>query len=129
MNKTIALRFIDAINRADVPVICELMTDNHVFTDSQGNKHHGKETMRAAWQGYFELFPDYKIDPDEIFNIDETVIVLGFASGTYRAINTVDNRNFWKVPVAIKAIVRDEKIDYWQVFADNSKVDEIIQRK
>jgi ketosteroid isomerase-like protein len=129
MNKTIVLRFIDAINRADVSGICEMMTDDHVFTDSQGNKIRGKETMRTAWQGFFELFPDYKIEFDEIFNVEETVIVLGFASGTYRAINTVDNRKFWKVPVGIKATVKEDKIDYWQVYADNSKVVEIIQRK
>ena len=62
MNSQVLLDFVDAINRADVDRMVELMTEDHLFVDSRDNMTTGKENMKQAWIGYFNLFPDYKIE-------------------------------------------------------------------
>jgi hypothetical protein len=36
--------------------------------------------------------------------------------------------NHWRIPAAWKAIIKDNKINHWQVYADNIIVMEIIKR-
>ncbi len=59
MNTEVIFEFIDAINNASIDKISNLLTDDHVFIDSQDNKTTGKENMKQSWITYFELFPDY----------------------------------------------------------------------
>ena len=122
------LQFIKAINEADIDKICSLMTDDHVFVDSQNNKVLGKERMREAWIGFYKLFPDYHIEINEVFSKDNVILVTGIASGTYKHLTSEHKENFWIVPAAWKAVVSNEKIEFWQIFADMSKAYEIIKR-
>ena len=46
METKVVVDFADAISHADVDRMCSLMTDDHLFIDSQDNKMEGKETMR-----------------------------------------------------------------------------------
>ncbi len=128
MNAQIVLHYIRAINEADVDAICMLMTDDHVFVDSQNNKVLGKEPMRQAWIDFYKLFPDYHLEVNEILTRNEVVIVTGLASGTYKNLKHEDKDNSWIVPAAWKAIVKDGKVELWQIFADMSKAYEIVKR-
>lgn len=129
MDLKIALDFIESINSAAIDRLYDLMSNDHVFIDSQGNSTTGKDNMKKAWQGYFELFPDYKIEITDTLQNDSILVLLGYASGTYKT-NTKkgDTTNHWKVPAAWKAIVVDQKIKHWQVYADNSVVIEIVNK-
>ena len=127
MNNQIVQDFANAINEHNVDKICSLMTDNHRFIDSEGNQTAGKEQMRRGWIGYFQLFPDYKIEVTEIFFNDDTVAAFGFASGTFQGqSNRTDN--YWRLPAAWKAVIKNGKIDLWQVFADAKIPFDIINR-
>jgi|ERR1035437_2371311 ketosteroid isomerase-like protein len=128
MESKIVLDFIKAINIADVDKMCALMTIDHTFIDSQDNQTIGKNKMRQAWIGYFSLFPDYKIEVNEIFEKGSLMCILGYASGTYKNLINDDKSNFWRIPAALKAIVKDDQIKLWQVFADNIQVMEIINK-
>jgi ketosteroid isomerase-like protein len=70
MDTTVILDFVDAINSGNVDNIYDLMTTDHLFIDSQDNRISGKENMKQAWIGYFALFPDYKIEINEILEKD-----------------------------------------------------------
>ena len=121
--------FVESINSANVDRIYDLMTIDHVFIDSQGNKMIGNENMKNAWIGYFSLFPDYKIEITDTLQNDSIIVLLGFASGTYKTNKgSSDKNNYWRVPASWKAIVDDEKIKFWQVYADNSVVIGIINK-
>jgi ketosteroid isomerase-like protein len=121
--------FIEAINSANVDRIYNLMTNDHVFIDSQGNKMIGNENMKKAWIGYFSLFPDYKIEITDTLQNDSIIVMLGYASGTYKTNKeSSDDTNYWRVPASWKAIVVDEKVKFWQVYADNSVVIDIINK-
>jgi len=111
--KETILAFLEAINAHDVDSLAELMTDDHTFVDPYGSEVTGREPMLAGWRGYFEWFPDYQIEVDDIFeNENEFGMFLRRRSFTGHA-----DRN-WRLPAAWKAIVRDGQIALWQVFAD-----------
>jgi hypothetical protein len=128
MNSKVVFDFVRAINYADIESLTNLMTDDHVFFDSQENKMQGKENLRQAWIAYFELFPDYKIEIAEIIEKDPLVCILGYASGTYKNINNENLSNHWRIPAAWKAILEGNQIKHWQVYADNTIVLDIINR-
>ena len=126
MNTKIAFEFVDAINEGDIDKICNLMSDNHLFIDSQGSRVDGKNNMKLGWIEYFKLFPDYKIEIEDIFEKSELVCLLGYASGTYRNLQNETKCNHWRIPAAWKAIVYKNQIKQWQVYADNIIVMDII---
>lgn len=128
MTRKAVLDFVDAINSADLDKITGLMTDDHVFIDSQDNKMTGKVNLKQAWIGYFELFPDYKIEINEILEKGSLVCILGYASGTYKNMQNENHSNYWRVPAAWTAIINDNQIKQWQVYADNIIVMNILNR-
>ena len=120
--KTIVLTFIQHINAGDLEGIYALMTDDHTFIDSLGRITSGRETMRTAWVSYYQIIPDYSIEVQDIVQVDDFVAVFGSANGTYAVEGRAVPDNGWKIPAAWKAIVRDEKIAHWQIYADNKPV-------
>ena len=127
MSKQLVYAFVDAINEHNVDTICSLMTDDHKFIDSQGNESVGKEKMRAGWIGYFQLFPDYKIEVTDTFFHNDTVAAFGFASGTFQGLKA-RKENYWRLPASWKAIIKNEKILLWQVYADAKIPYDIISK-
>jgi len=57
-------QFVAAINRHDVGALTALMTPDHVFVDSVGNRVHGAASMELGWRGYFTMCRDYWIQTD-----------------------------------------------------------------
>jgi hypothetical protein len=119
--------FVSAINEHNVDKLCSLMTDNHKFIDSLGNEGIGKDQMRNGWLGYYQLFPDYKIDITEIFIKDDTISAFGFAGGTFKGL-TEKKENYWHLPAAWKAIIKGGKVQLWQVYADSKIPFDIISK-
>jgi steroid delta-isomerase-like uncharacterized protein len=55
--------FADAWNRHDVDALMSMMTDDGVFEASGGNavngqRHEGRQAVRAAYKAIFDLYPD-----------------------------------------------------------------------
>lgn len=123
-NKQTLLTFIDRINAHDVNGLAELMSDDHTFIDAHANEVAGKEKMIGGWHGYFEWFPDYKIEVTDIFENGEQFGLFGFAGGSFKGKPGAS----WRLPAAWKAIVKDGRVKLWQVFADTKIPFEIIER-
>lgn len=128
MNREIVLDFVNAINNIDVEGICNLMSEDHQFIDSQDNIMTGKVNLKQAWKAYFAMFPDYKIEINDIVEKGSLICLFGYASGTYKSEQSENKSNYWRVPAAWRAIVADNKIKQWQVFADNLIVADIINK-
>jgi uncharacterized protein (TIGR02246 family) len=122
MTTAIAHDFVHAINRQSLDEIAGLMTDDHVFIDSLGNKIAGREQMRKGWQGYFRMVPDYNIAVDETFVEGDVVVLLGSAQGTYSSGGPLKPENKWQSPGAWRAVVRGSSIAEWRVYADNEPI-------
>jgi len=83
--------------------------------------------MKNGWIKYFEMFPDYLIEITD-YTENETIIGLfGYADATFKNKKDELNSNYWRIPAAWKAIVKDQKIKYWQVFCDYSRLQKIIE--
>ncbi len=125
----IALEFVDRINRRDVDLLCELMTDDHRFIDSDGTlilSH--RESMRGGWRGYYEMVPDYRIDIEETIDSGNVVVLLGIASGTFAVDGELVPENRWKTPAAWKAVVRDDRVAEWRIWADPEPIRAVMRR-
>jgi ketosteroid isomerase-like protein len=129
MNPTnVVLRFLDRINQHDADKLAELMTEDHVFTDSLGNTVSGREKMRLGWRGYYAMCPDYWVSHEEIFSNGDRVAIFGAAGGTIAANGRLPAGNKWRTPVAWLAIVENGLVKEWRVYADNKPVYDIIAR-
>ena len=126
--KNIAIRFVKAINDHNVDEILNLMSEDHIFIDAVDNKSVGKKGMKQGWKGYYELFPDYKIEISDITENGFTIGLFGYASATYKNLTNKLNSNSWRIPASWKAIVENNKIKHWQVYCDYSKLLKIIEK-
>ncbi|MDQ3193685.1 MAG: Type 1 glutamine amidotransferase-like domain-containing protein [Bacteroidota bacterium] len=120
------ISFVEKINDQDVEGLAELMSDDHVFTDSSGIVVRGKKEMINAWSNYFKWFPDYEIIVKNTLLTNDSVGIFGIAKGTFGTDNSSDNDKF-EIPAAWRAKVKSNLIAEWQVFADNEVVRDIIK--
>jgi uncharacterized protein (TIGR02246 family) len=118
--------FVSAINAHDLEALVSLMSEDHLFIDAFGESWKGRSTMRRAWRGYLEWFPDYTIVVEETFVNGNTVVMLGKASGTYTVDGNLPPENHWELPAAWKGVATDGEVSHWQVYADNQPVREIM---
>jgi hypothetical protein len=115
-------KFVVAINRHDGEALAALMSPDHLFVDSLGNRVQGAARMQGGWRSYFAMCPDYWIRIDSLISDLGTVLAVGEAGGS------IDNVP-WRTPAAWKAIIRYGMVLEWQVFADNKPVYEILGRR
>jgi ketosteroid isomerase-like protein len=123
------LQFMDRINQRDVDKLAELMTEDHVFTDSLENSVHGREKMREGWRGYYAFCPDYWVSHEDIFENGNLVAVFGSAGGTIAANGKLPPENKWQTPAAWRALVDKGLVKEWRVYADNKPVYDIIAKQ
>jgi ketosteroid isomerase-like protein/catechol 2,3-dioxygenase-like lactoylglutathione lyase family enzyme len=120
--------FVTAINAHDIDRLHSLMTTDHAFVDAIGSQISGADTARAGWAKYFQWFPDYLLELTDVLESGQTIMATGTATATYLGHPGEAGENHWKIPVALKAILRENKIALWQVFADTKIPFDIIER-
>jgi len=119
--------FIDAINAGDVAGLVTLMAEDHIFVDSAGTVASGLEHMAKGWSEYFRMFPDYRISLEHVIQEGSLVAAFGMASATYNGLRGLVAENRITMPAAWKAVVENGKIKLWQVYADWSQGQRIIE--
>ena len=119
--------FNNAINEGNVELLSSLMTEDHTFVDASGSSHSGLKEITEGWKDYFRMFPDYKNNLDNILQEGNLVVAVGTACGTYNGNRGLvpENRIEWSA--AWKAIIENDKIKLWQVYADWSEAIKIIE--
>ena len=122
-------RFVAHINAHDIPGLTALMTTDHRFTDSLGAPVTGREAMREGWHHYLQMVPDYTVHITHTFADGTTVVLLGTAAGTYNRGGPLAPVDAWQTPAAWRAVVRDEQVAEWQVYADNEPIRQLMRRE
>lgn len=125
--RNVAKAFVERINAGDVAGLAALMTDDHRFVDSLGNVVTGREAMRQGWVGYFGVVPDYRLVIDDWFCEGSFVVMLGMASGTYSPDGSLNPKRHWSTPAAIRAVIREDKVAEWRVYADNEPIRQLMR--
>jgi uncharacterized protein (TIGR02246 family) len=126
--KRLARAFVNAINHQSVEEIAALMTEDHVFIDSLGTRTGGKQRMKAGWEGYFHMVPDYTIVIDETFVDGAVVVMLGTAQGTYSPDGVLRPENKWSTPASWRGLIRGSLVAEWRIYADNEPIRQIMAR-
>jgi ketosteroid isomerase-like protein len=121
-SEEIFIQFVTAINHHNMQALTSLMALNHVFIDSLGHRVEGASAMEAGWRGYFAMCPDYWIRTDNRLAEDTVVLAVGEAGGSI-------DRVEWRTPTAWKAVILENRIAEWRVFADNKPVYEILAKR
>jgi len=124
----VAREFVAAINEHDTKWLATLMTEDHEFVDSLGERVRGRDLMLQGWRRYFGMMPDLKLEIDQIIAEGSIVGLFGKASGTYTIDGNLRQENAWRIPIAVRAIVDGDRVQKWQSFADNKPVYEIMAR-
>ncbi len=123
-----AMSFVDAINAKDVEKLASLMADNYKFIDGDGSEHVGKARMKVGWREHFELIPDLTLSISEHFEKNDTVVLLGWSSGTIMENGELKPENAWRVPCAWRVKVESQKVAVWQLYANQHILHEIYDR-
>jgi len=126
--KEVVMEFIRCINEQDMERFRELMGEDHIFHDSDGGCHSGLESMFEGWKEYFKIFPDYRIEPEHIFEDGDKVAIFGQASGTYSVKGEVLEENYWEVPAAWLGIVEDGTVRHWHVCVNPEAILKIMAK-
>jgi len=121
----VAMDFIKRINAGNVNALCDLMTEGHIFQDALGKLFIGRETMRQGWTLYFKMVGDYQVHAEEFFQTVDRLAIFGSASGRYAGGGAASN-NFWEVPAAWRAVVKDGLMAEWRVYADNQPLRKLM---
>lgn len=116
MKRDIIFKFTDAINRQDLSLIINMMAEDFLFIDTYGGQEN-KEQMKMGWKGYFDWFPDYRIEIQDYIENDDFSMILGKASASYLG----ERDKHWEIPAAWKIIISGNQIKIWQVFCDSKK--------
>jgi ketosteroid isomerase-like protein len=122
----VVIRYVNEINRHDPAALATLMAPEFRFVDSLGRELRGAERMREAWVAYFAQFPDYRITIHQHLSAGQVVALFGTASGTLEERGELPNRNHWTMPAAWRAVVQDGRVVDWQVYADNTPVQRLL---
>lgn len=120
--------FVDAINGGRAERVVPLMDRYGVFVDALGNRLEGREKLLAGWRAYFQLFPDYRVEIENMLIDGQEAMLHGWAGGTlHRGGRAVDG-GAWRIPAAWRAVVDAKRVLLWQVYADNKPVYALLER-
>lgn len=125
----VALRYVNEINRHDLTELLELMAPDFRYRDGLGQEVRGRERMREAWATHFGQFPDYRVVIREHLALGPVVALFGTASGTLAEGGELPARNRWTLPVAWRAVVREGRVEEWQVYTDSEPVRKLLTPK
>lgn len=120
------MAFVAKINAHDVDGLVALMTPDHLFVDALNNSFRGPEQMRQGWTFYLRMFPDYAIEVTDELSHGDVIAMFGKARGTFAVNGTLARENFWEIPAAWKAVVKDGRVAEWRVYCDNDPARKIM---
>jgi ketosteroid isomerase-like protein len=78
--KLVVLQFNECINHPDIQGLSNLMAEDHVFIDSNGDVHRGRELMIKGWGDFFHQFPDYRNHFAIVESREDQVFVIGHST-------------------------------------------------
>jgi ketosteroid isomerase-like protein len=110
--KLTVLQFNEYINRQDINGLSNLMTDDHLFVDREGNSDKGKESMTKGWIKFFEMFPEYRNTFIRLQSQDELVVIYGYA---------VWNKGSEQDYVIWTAKIENDLVAEWRIYEDTEE--------
>ena len=102
----VVLRFNERINARDLEGLVRMMTPDHFFIDSEGERD---DDMEKGWRGFFTSFPDYRNVFTRVQVEGDLVAIAGHSTCSYEPL---DGPALWS------ARVQDGLVSEWRVYKD-----------
>ena len=119
--------FVEAINEGDLERLSALMTEDHLFKDSDGSEVRGRQDVVAAWTAFFSAVRAYKVCVQEVFRARHIVVIVGTAEGFCASSSACARESRWCVPAAWRAVVHAGRVAVWQVFVNPDPILEAMR--
>lgn len=114
--KTIA-EFINHINQGNTQGVANLLASDHTFIDVKGDVENDYARIVKGWQEYLDTYKNYKIYIRQIFELDDSIALVGHTTGSH--LNLSDEVEFHAEGVIWLVKIIKGKIFYWQIFSDS----------
>jgi hypothetical protein len=113
-------QMIAVVNTRNVDKVVEQYAENATFqVPSMNAPVHGKSAIRAYYAGNFAAFPDWTIEPTEVFVSGSTTVVVNSVHGTNTGPLTVE---IGKAPIAPTNRKVSQELVTRLVFNEHGKV-------
>ncbi len=112
---SIALDFVDCINRGDLESLVALMSGNHRLEVFDAPPVIGRDANRAAWRAYLDAYPRYVIHPERIACCDARVAILGHTTGSHRGLPDHEEK---EIHLIWLALVHEQQVETWRLIDD-----------
>ena len=107
--KSVALKFVEAINNGDSKALIRLQTKDFTLVDAEGGVFRGRD----GWEGYFADYPKYKIHIQKVLTGGNGVAIIGKTTGSQ-----VQPEIEAKETVLWTADIRDGLVAEWRLYTD-----------
>lgn len=115
----VVLSYVEMVNQADNSGLTGLLSSRHTMVDVGGVTRDGPHLIAKAWQKYLTDFPVYHIYIRNIYQRENSVILIGHTTGSH--LNAPDVVEFHSQGVIWDAKVCESKITRWQIMADTQE--------
>ncbi|UCG36832.1 MAG: nuclear transport factor 2 family protein [Candidatus Bathyarchaeota archaeon] len=107
--RSVALKFVEAINNGDSKALIKLQTEDFTLVDVEGGVFRG----RSGWKDYFSEYPEYKIHIQNALTGGSGVAIIGKTTGSQ-----VPPKIEEKETVIWTAEIRDNLVAEWRLYTD-----------
>ncbi len=107
--KSVALKFIEAINNGDSKALIKLQTEDFTLIDAEGDVFRGRD----GWEDYFSAFPQYRIHIKNVLAGGNDVAIIGKTTGSQVSPEVEDRET-----VLWTAEIRDGLVAEWRLYTD-----------
>lgn len=76
--KSVAIKYVEAINKGDFESLIKLQTEDFALIDVEGEIFRGRD----GWEGYFSAYPEYKIHVQHVLTGSNGVAIIGKTIGS-----------------------------------------------
>ncbi len=107
--KSVALKFVEAINHGDSKALVKLQTVDFTLIDAEGDAFQGRD----GWEDYFAAYPKYRIHVQHVLTGGTGVAIIGKTTGSQ-----VPPELEAKETVLWTAEIRGNLLAEWRLYTD-----------
>lgn len=127
IEKHYATHFIEMLNQHQADSLSVMLHQDAEFIDTQNRHLTGNQRIAQGWKKYWEIFPDYHLEVENIWIESDSIAIFAMAKATYKNKKSESNENQWEIPMALQLHLINGKIKYWKMYGDTKIIYEIIR--
>ena len=117
--KSIALKFVEIINKGDSKELIKLQTEDFTLIDMAGDTYQGRDD----WKDYFTTYPKYKIHTQHILTSGNAIAIIGKTTGSH-----IQPELEQKETVLWTAEIRNNQVAQWRIYSNIEEIKKKAQK-